>query len=113
MSITGSAVNGGLDTTIFTDGANAYKTTGQDTVVDLANAWNGAEFNVIGPGGGSSANFSTGTNLTVRIAVTDGSTAKPACKANSGTTGETNNLTLGTCKARAGNSPTITFAESN
>ena len=42
MTITGSAVNGGVDTTTFTDGANAYTTTGPDTVVDLANAWNGA-----------------------------------------------------------------------
>jgi hypothetical protein len=113
MSISGSAVNGGLDTTIFTDGANAYTTTGPDTVVDLANAWNGAEFNVIGPGGGSEANFNTGTSLTVGIAVTDGSTAKPKCLSNAGTTGETNNLTLGACKAKAGDEPSISFVESN
>jgi hypothetical protein len=113
MSITGSAVNGGLDTTIFMDGANAFKTTGQDTVVDLANAWNGAEFNVIGPGGGSEANFNTGTKLTVGIAVTDGSTAKPKCLANAGTTGETNNLNLGACKAKASDTPSISFVESN
>ena len=99
MSITGSAVNGGLDTTVFADGGNAYKTTGPDSVVDLAGAWNGAEFNVIGPGGGSQADFNTGTSVKVRIAVTDGSTAKPTCKANAGTTGETNNLNLGACKA--------------
>lgn len=113
MSITGSAVNGGLDTTIFTDGANAYKTTGQDSVVDLANAWNGAEFNVIGPGGGSAADFNTGTTLKVAIEVSDGSTAKPKCLANAGTTGETNNLNLGTCKARAADMPSIKFTESN
>ncbi len=113
MSITGSAVNGGLDTTVFMDGANAYKTTGQDSVVHLANAWNGAEFNVIGPGGGSQANFNTGTQLNVLIAVTDGSTAKPKCKANAGTTGETNNLNLGACKAKAGDTPNIAFVESN
>jgi hypothetical protein len=113
MSITGSAVNGGNDTTIFTDGANAYKTTGLDTVVDLANAWNGSEFNVIGPGGGSAADFNTGTKLTVGIAVTDGSTAKPKCLSNAGTTGETNNLNLGKCKATAGDTPAISFVESN
>jgi hypothetical protein len=113
MTLTGSAVNAGLDTTIFADGANAYKTTGPDTVVDLANAWNGSEFNVIGPGGGSSANFNTGTSLTVRIAVTDGSTAQPTCQSNGGTTGETNNLNLGACKAKAGDMPSISFKESN
>jgi hypothetical protein len=113
MSITGSAVNGGVDTTIFTDGANAYKTTGPDTVVDLANAWNGAEFNVIGPGGGSAADFNTGTSMTVGIAVNDGATVKPKCLANAGTTGETNNLTLGACKAKAGDTPSISFVQSN
>jgi hypothetical protein len=113
MSITGSAVNGGLDTTIFADGANAYKTTGPDTVVDLAGAWNGSEFNVIGPGGGSEADFNAGTKLTVGIAVTDGSTAKPKCLAHAGTTGETNNLNLGACKAKAGDTPSISFVESN
>jgi hypothetical protein len=113
MSITGSAVNGGLDTTIFTDGANAYKTTGPDTVVDLANAWNGSEFNVIGPGGGSAADFNTGTTITVGIAVNDGATVKPKCLAHAGTTGETNNLNLGACTAKAGDTPSISFVESN
>ena len=113
MSLSGSAVNGGLDTTIFMDGGSAYKTTGADTVVYLANAWNGAEFNVIGPGGGSSANFNTGSKLKVKIAVTDGSTAAPTCESNAGTTGETNNLNLHKCKASAGDTPSIAFVESN
>lgn len=113
MSITGSAVNGGLDTTVFTDGGNAYKTTGSDSVVSLANNWNGAEFNVIGPGGGSEADFNSGTKLKVKIAVSDGSTAKPTCESNAGTTGETNNLNLGSCKAKAGDTPSISFSESN
>jgi hypothetical protein len=113
MSITGSAVNGGVDTTVFADGANAYTTTGPDSVVDLANAWNGSEFNIIGDGGGSSATFNAGTKLTVKIAVNDGSTAAPTCLSNAGTTGETNNLNLGKCKAKAGDTPSISFKESN
>jgi hypothetical protein len=113
MAITGSAVDGGLDTTLFTDGANAYQTTGKDTVVDLAGAWNGAEFNVIGPGGGSEANFNPGSKMTVKIAVDDGSTRRPTCLAHGGTTGETNNLTLGACKAKAGDTPYIAFVQSN
>jgi hypothetical protein len=113
MSMTGSAVNGGVDTTTFTDGANAYTTTGPDTVVDLASNWNGSEFNIIGDGGGSAANFNSGTKLTVRVAVNDGSTAAPTCLSNAGTTGETNNLNLGKCKAKAGDTPLISFVESN
>jgi len=59
-------------------------------VVSLANGWTESEVNVIGDG--SRANFNAGTKLTVRIDLADGSTAKPVCKANDGTTGETNNL---------------------
>ena len=113
MSMTGSAVNGGVDTTTYADGANAYTTTGPDTVVYLANYWNGAEFNVIGDGGGSAAKFNSGTKLTVEVAVNDGSTAAPSCKSNAGTTGETNNLNLGACTAKAGDTPSISFTESN
>jgi hypothetical protein len=113
MSITGSAVNGGVDTAVFMDGANAYTTTGPDTVVDLAGYWNGSEFNIIGPGDGSEANFNSGTKLTVEIAVNDGSTAAPACLSDAGTTGETNNLNLGKCKTKAGDTPSISFKESN
>jgi hypothetical protein len=113
MTMTGSAVDGGVDTTIFADGANAYTTTGPDTVVYLATNWNGSEFNIIGDGGGSQANFNAGTKLTVEIAVTDGSTAKPKCLSDAGTTGETNNLNLGKCKAKAGDTPSVTFVESN
>jgi hypothetical protein len=100
------------------DGANAYSTTGQDSVMFLANGWKESEFNVIGDGGGSAANFSAGTKLTVNIALTNGSNAKPVCQANDGTTGETNNLTLGACKAKKGNAkkdklPSVQFTESN
>ena len=38
------------------------------------------EFNIIGDGGGSEANFNSGTKLTVEIAVNDGSTAAPTCE---------------------------------
>jgi len=113
MSITGSAVKGGVDTTVFTDGTNAYTTTGPDTVVYLAKSWNGSEFNIIGDGGGSQAVFNSGSSVTVNIAVDDGSTAAPKCKANAGTTGETNNLNLGTCTTAGGSTPSISFVESN
>ncbi len=113
MSITGSAVNGGVDTTVFADGSNAYTTTGKDTVVYLAKNWDGAEFNIIGDGGGSQAVFNSGSSITVDIAVNDGTTKTPKCLANAGTTGETNNLNLGACTAAAGATPSISFVESN
>ena len=113
MVLTGSAVNGGVDTSTLTTSTDAYTTTGPDTVVYLANNWNGSEFNIIGDGGGSAANFNKGTSLTVNIAVNDGGTATPTCLSDAGTTGETNNLNLGKCKAAGGATPMITFVESN
>ena len=102
MSISGTAVHAGIDTFVTTTATQAYTTTGQDSVVSLADGWHESEFNVVGDGGGSQANFNTGASLTVRIDLTDGSIAKPTCKANDGTTGETNNLNLGACTARKG-----------
>jgi hypothetical protein len=112
INLTGNAVGGGLDTLTFMDGANAYSTTGQDSVMFLAEGWNGSEFNVIGDGGGSEAVFNTGTALSVEIDVTDGTTEAPTCQAHDGTTGETNNLNLKKCKAAGGAVPKVTFGES-
>ena len=112
LKLTGSAVAGGTDTFVFATASEAYSTTGNDSVVHLASAWNAIEFNVVGDGGGSSAKFNKGSSITVKIAIKDGSTAAPACKANDGTTGETNNLTLGSCATAGGSTPSVTFKES-
>ncbi|MGB8909603.1 MAG: hypothetical protein WCC84_12740 [Candidatus Cybelea sp.] len=112
MNLSGNAVNGGLDTLVFMDGANAYRTTGQDSVMYLSEGWTGSEFNIIGDGGGSQANFNAGTALTVQIDLTDGTTAVPTCEAHDGTTGETNNLNLKTCTPRGGAVPRVRFKES-
>ncbi len=113
MNLSGNAVNGGLDTLVYMDGANAYSTTGEDSVMFLSAGWTGSEFNIIGDGGGSQADFNVRTALTVQIDITDGTTAEPTCQAHDGTTGETNNLTLGTCKGTGGSAPYIQFTESN
>jgi hypothetical protein len=93
-----------------------------DTVADFAANWKGAEFNVVGDGGGSNANFNSGSSVTVNVAVNDGATSAPQCQGGasgtqfSGATGEGNNLTLGACTAKAGSStasPYIQFTESN
>jgi len=115
MSLSGTAVANALDTFVTTTATQAYTTTGLDSVVYLANGWNASEFNVVGDGGGSLANFNAGASLTVHIDLVDGTTAKPVCKANDGTTGETNNLNLGACKAKPGKGvalPYVQFVES-
>ena len=99
FSVSGSAASGGNDTMVFTSSGTAYSTSGKDTVVDLATAWDQSEFNVVGDGGGSAAKFNKGSSVTVNIAVSDGSTTAPQCLGDDGTTGETNNLTLGKCTA--------------
>ncbi|MGB0064414.1 MAG: hypothetical protein WBP85_08210, partial [Terracidiphilus sp.] len=66
--------------------------------------------------GGSRADFNSGSSVTVKIAVSDGSTAAPTCvspNSEEGTTGETNNLTLHSCSAASGSTPSILFTESD
>ena len=113
LKLSGTAVASGTDTLVFTTETEAYSTTGKDSVVDLATDWKESEFNIIGDGGGSEAAFNKGASITVKIAVTDGSTAAPACAANAGTTGETNNLTLKSCTTSSGSTPSIQFVESD
>jgi hypothetical protein len=115
MSISGAAVHAGIDTFVTTTATQAYTTTGQDSVVYLADGWHESEFNVVGDGGGSQANFNAGASLTVRIDLTDGSNAAPTCQPDDGTTGETNNLDLGACTAKKGKGivlPSVQFVES-
>lgn len=113
FSVSGTAVAGATDTVVFANGSTAYTTTGKDSVTVLASGWNQAEFNVVGDGGGSAAKFNKPVALTVKIAVADGATTAPTCVTNGGTTGETNNLVLGKCVAKAGATPSISFIEKN
>jgi hypothetical protein len=113
LKLSGTAVKNGTDTLVFTTETEAYTTTGKDSVVDLATDWHSSEFNIIGDGGGSEATFNSGSSVTVKIALTDGSTAEPTCATNAGTTGETNNLNLKSCSVSGGSTPAIQFTESN
>ncbi|HEX4080897.1 MAG TPA: hypothetical protein VHX61_18700 [Rhizomicrobium sp.] len=113
LTLTGSGVAGGHATLKFMTKSDAYSVTNNDDMVYLADYWQGIEFNVIGNGGGSEAVFNPGTKIKVRIAETDGTTTAPDCVANDGTTGETNNLDLlGSCKAKGGATPSVSFKES-
>ncbi len=113
LKLSGTAVLNGTDTLVFSNGTKAYSTTGKDSVADLATAWKQSEFNLVGDGGGSAATFNKGSSVTVKVAVTHGSTTAPTCASNAGTTGETNNLKLGSCSGFSGSTPYIQFTESD
>jgi hypothetical protein len=113
LTLSGTAVAGANDTVVFNNGTEAYSITGKDSVVDIAAVWKESEFNVVGNAGGSRADFNKGSSVSVKVALADGSTSAPKCVANAGSTGETNNLTLHTCSASSGSSPSIQFTESD
>ena len=116
LTLSGSAAAGGSDAATVTYDNEAYTATVGDSMTDISSGWTVAEFNVVGNAGGSRADFNTGSSITVKVNVTDGSTTAPTCVPPSkieGTTGETNNLTAGTCSATGGSSPYIEFTESN
>jgi hypothetical protein len=112
IQVSGAAVAGGNDTVKLTTSSKAYAVTMEDSVIDLAQGWNTAEYNIFGDGGGSQADFNTGTKITIKIQLKDGSTSAPVCE-NDGFTLETNNLGLDGCKAAGGKKPSISFTESN
>jgi len=111
LKLKGSIASGN-DTVTLTNGTTLYSVVASDGVTKLASGWNYSEFNLFGAGGGSAATFNSGSSITVKISMTNGSTAAPTC-VNYGTTGETNNLNLGTCAGTGGTSPYIQFTESN
>lgn len=114
VTVTGTATTGGNDTTVVTYDGDAYSTSQKDSVLDIASVWNQVEYNVVGDAGGSEAEFnSSGVSVKVNIAATDGSSSAPTCESDTGTTGESNNLTLGSCTASGGSTPSISFTESN
>jgi hypothetical protein len=114
VTLTGTATTGGNDTTVVSYDGEAYSTSQKDSTLDIASVWKEVEYNIVGDAGGSEAEFnSSGVSIKVNIAATDGSTSAPTCKANTGTTGETNNLTLGSCTATGGSTPSVSFTESN
>ena len=113
VKLTGTVTSGGNDTVVFTNGTKAYSSSGKDSVLYLAQVWKVGEFNIVGNAGGSEAQFNSGSSITVKLAVTDGATTAPKCVANSGSTGESNNLNLGSCTTGSGSTPYIQFTESN
>jgi len=113
LQLSGAAAKGGNDTVTLTTPTKAYAQSESDAVLNLAGTWKGTEFNVLGDGAGSQANFNKGTNITVNISLTDGATTAPNCRTNQIFTYETNNLNLGTCQTQSGQNPSVTFSESD
>jgi hypothetical protein len=116
LTLSGTAKSGGTDAATVTFGTNAYSATVADSLTDIASGWSQAEFNVLGNAGGSEAKFNTGSSIEVHMALAYGSTTSPTCVPPSdidGTTGETNNLTLGACNKGGGSTPHIRFAETH
>jgi hypothetical protein len=113
LQLSGTVVSGGNDTVQLTTSSKAYAESGSDTVLALAGSWKVTEYNVLGNGGGSQANFNKGTDITVNIQLTDGSKTAPGCQSGTIFTNETNNLDLGKCTGQGGANPSIAFTESN
>jgi hypothetical protein len=93
LKLSGSAKPGETDAATVTYDTEAYTATVSGRLMDIASGWTQAEFNVLGNAGGSKADFNTGTSVTVKVAVSDGSWAAPTCISPSedgGTIGETN-----------------------
>jgi hypothetical protein len=97
LELSATATAGGTDSILLFGPGDTYAVTGNDNVLDISSVWDKAEFNVLGDAGGSEAVFNSGSSIEVTLGLSDGSAAAPSCLANGGTTGETNNLNLGTC----------------
>jgi hypothetical protein len=93
LTETGQAALSG-DSIYLSVGTTEYKYLDiqSDGITDLASHWMGAEFNVIGNAGGGIAVFNAGSRITVNLQTDTGLKKKPTCPADSGTTGESNNL---------------------
>jgi hypothetical protein len=113
LQLSGSVASGGNDTVKLTTSTKAYAESAADSALNLAGSWRGTEFNVLGDGAGSQANFNKGVDITVNIQLTDGATTAPNCQTNQIFTYETNNLNLGSCKGTSGQNPSITFTEAD
>ena len=119
--LTGSVENGGNDYIWLEYGDDSWVVGNTDSSapcceggLDIASVWNQTEFNVVGDTNDTQAQFNKGSQIIVVLALQDGSDAAPQCIQpqqnyqnyilyENGGTGETNNMTLGTCQGAVGN----------
>lgn len=110
LAMTGS-VSVSADRNLISAGTMMWAVPGDNTV-DAAAGWQISEFNVVGPGGGSQANFNSGATVTPRVEITYHGAGSPICVPE-GFTGETNNLSFGpTAPAASPPGPALLFTQS-
>jgi len=114
VALGAEAVKGGDDQVSLSGGSGqATMVAKSDSVVDLAQKWDTAEFGVYGDAGGGEAKFGKDTTLDAQTTLEGTKTAAPECE-KEGFTGETNNLNLtSTPKIGTEGSPTILSAQTN
>ena len=93
LSLTGQANSGGTDTIIMATGSNLYSAQNGGSILNLAQGWQAAEFNIVGDCCLTGATFNRGSTTVVRTSVDYGIPSAPNCLA-AGFTGETNNLSF-------------------
>jgi hypothetical protein len=113
VGVSASAVSLANDSVTFIYGNDSWTLAAPDNVLYISEVWDKAEFNVVGNGGGAQAQFNPGTTITVTLIVLDGTGTAPTCLKDGGTTGESNNLSVGPCTASDPFFPMITYTESN
>lgn len=113
IALTGS-VSGGLDTVTVTTATGEVDAATQDSLLNLAQSWKGAEYNLVGDCCATEAFLNAGSSLTVRLAANNGSTNAPGCSTSfAGATAESNNLNItSSCAPTGGAAPAIVFTES-
>jgi Bacterial tandem repeat domain 1 len=108
-------IAGASDAVLLSIGTSDIVATNQDSALALGQNWRSADFNVFGDCCLDVANFNSGSTLTVRLSVDDGTKNAPKCVSSgfTGDTGETNNLTYDVTPAvvPAGTLPAIVFTE--
>ncbi|MBV9585741.1 MAG: VWD domain-containing protein [Alphaproteobacteria bacterium] len=116
MILTGTAANGGNDTVALSEGSppTLHKTSAADNILNLAKAWDVAEFNIFGDSCSTQAVFAGTPTIVVRTHVENGTRNAPSCLAQS-FTGETNNLSFGPAAptANPGPAPAVLLEESS
>jgi len=95
-----SSTYGSIDEGEFCVSDTCYGMGVTDQVLNLYQNWQDSEFNIFGYGGGSEANFNSGTTITITNGLTDqnGNIISPSCPSSPFSyTAEENNLNLGPC----------------
>jgi hypothetical protein len=112
-----STVTATTDKVILTNtNTGAMAVYQEPNFLSLSTVWTEAEFNVFGDCCGTEATFASPTVLVPQVGIVDGTSARPICVQNDGTTGETNSLILvptaaPVCCSIGGSTPSIEFME--